>query len=57
MMYENFRHTHGSGSGAGENKFCVLPDNLILVHCCVYEHYSVLFASLAIKLYCLRSDK
>ena len=24
MMYENFRHTHGSGSGAGENKFCVL---------------------------------
>lgn len=57
MMYENFRHTHGSGSGAGENKFCVLPDNLILVHCCVYKQYSVLFESLAIKLYCLRSDK
>ena len=23
MMYENFRHTHGSGSGAGKNKVCV----------------------------------
>lgn len=30
MMYENFRHTHGSGSGAGEDKFCVLPDDSIL---------------------------
>ena len=30
MMYENFRHTHGSGSGAGKNKLHVLRSSSLL---------------------------
>lgn len=43
MMYENFRHTHGSGSGAGEDKFCVLPDDSILF-IAVFTSVAVYFA-------------
>lgn len=30
MMYENFCYIYGSGFGVGEDKFCVLLDDLIL---------------------------
>lgn len=32
MMYENFRHTHGSGSGAGMNEMCLCVTS---IHCYV----------------------